>query len=89
MFKEDEIDNLKKNLGADGKLIISDDLTEKQKSRYQFINSLNIDLISVLTRNTKPVDFGDEEANAFSSVESGIQIEEDENATIDGLDEFF
>ena len=44
MFKEDEIEELRKHLDNNGKLIISSDLTEKQKERYQFINNLNISI---------------------------------------------
>lgn len=67
MIRNDEIDELKKHLGSDGKLIISDDLTEKQIERYQFINSLNVDLISILTQNIPNVDLGDEEKNSSNA----------------------
>ena len=101
MLKENEIEILKKYLGEDGKLIISDDLTEKQKERFLFINSLNIDLISVLTRKTKMMDIGDEDSEQFLdddndtsdlevlSSEAEVTIEEDDNAIIEGFDDFF
>lgn len=107
MFKEDEIEELRKHLDSNGKLVISSDLTEKQKERYQFINELNIDLISVLKRDKKVINSdNDEEDN--SNIEShdnsdddleveflddeysiSTSIEEDEDATIDNLDNFF
>lgn len=107
MFKEDEIEELRKHLDSNGKLVISSDLTEKQKERYQFINELNIDLISVLKRDKKVINSNnDEEDN--SSIKShensddeleveflddeysmSTSIEEDEDATIDNLDNFF
>ena len=104
MFKQDEIDELKKQLGSDGKLIISDNLTEKQKERYQFINSLNIDLISVLTRNPKSIDLDDEDSTPVVDSDDLIDdtdvevldndnnIEEDDDdddAGVEELNDFF
>ena len=107
MFKEDEIEELRKHLDSNGKLVISSDLTEKQKERYQFINELNIDLISVLKRDKKVINSdNDEDDNSnikshdnsdddleveFLDDEYSIStsIEEDEDATIDNLDNFF
>ena len=106
-IKEDEIEELRKHLDSNGKLVISSDLTEKQKERYQFINELNIDLISVLKRDKKVINSdNDEEDNSnikshdnsdddleveFLDDEYSIStsIEEDEDATIDNLDNFF
>lgn len=84
MIKENEIEELKKHLGSDGKLIISDDLTEKQIERYQFINSLNVDLVSILTRNTKLVDLDDEEA---SNTNTSDYDSDDDDVDVEFLDE--
>ncbi len=107
MFKEDEIEELRKHLDNNGKLIISSDLTEKQKERYQFINDLNIDLISVLKRDKQVIDLGEEEPTSIASSDydeeddnddtevldddtsSYTTIKEDDNASIDNLDNFF
>ena len=39
---------IKNHLGAGGKLIISSDLTEKQKQKFEYINSLGVDVSMVL-----------------------------------------
>ena len=61
MIKDEELEELKKHLDENGKLIITDDMSDKIKERYEFINSLNVDLISLLSRKTQDVDFGDED----------------------------
>ena len=50
MISPKELDFLKQYLGADGKLIITDDLTEARKERFEFINSLNLDLKELFSR---------------------------------------
>lgn len=105
MIKDSEIEELKKHLDENGKLIISDDLTDKQKERFNFINDLGIDLIAVLSRKTELVDYGDEpeetsydaedDSDDFEdSVEdmdddSSSLIEEDDSASVENLDDFF
>lgn len=62
MIREEEIAELKKHLDANGKLVITDDMSDAQKERYQFINSLDVDLVEVLSRETSgPVEDFDEE----------------------------
>ena len=100
MIRENEIDELKKHLGSDGKLIISNDLTEKQIERYQFINSLNVDLLSVLSRESKSVDYNDEETDNttyvedasnddIENLENSYTIDEDDTASVEELNNFF
>ena len=75
MIKNEEIEFLKKHLDENGKLIISPDLTEKQIERFQFINSLNVDLVSVLQRKTELID-NEDEADTLSS---DVNADEDDD----------
>lgn len=81
MIKNEEIEFLKKHLDENGKLIISPDLTEKQIERFQFINSLNIDLVSVLQRKTELID-NEVEADTLSS-----DVNADEDDDLDDSEE--
>lgn len=81
MIKNEEIEFLKKHLDENGKLIISPDLTEKQIERFQFINSLNVDLVSVLQRKTELID-NEDEADTLSS-----DVNADEDDDLDDSDE--
>lgn len=81
MIKNEEIEFLKKHLDENGKLIISPDLTEKQIERFQFINSLNVDLVSVLQRKTELID-NEDEADPLSS-----DVNADEDDDLDDSDE--
>lgn len=81
MIKNEEIEFLKKHLDENGKLIISPDLTEKQIERFQFINSLNVDLVSVLQRKTELID-NEDEADTLSS-----DVNADEDDDLDGSEE--
>lgn len=83
MFKEDEIEELRKHLDNNGKLIISSDLTEKQKERYQFINNLNIDLISVLKRDKQVIDLGEEEPTSIASSDYDEEDDDDDTEVLD------
>lgn len=103
MINGEEIEQLKNYIGSDGKLVITDDLSEKQKERFQFINSLNINLIDVLTRHNEELsseDFAEEETSGsvdFDSLDEEIldgpdfseDIVEDDDASMDDLDSFF
>lgn len=77
MIKDEELEELKKHLDENGKLIITDDLTDKQVERYQFINSLNVDLISLLSRKRQVVDFPDEEVEMITD-DSSDDIDDSE-----------
>lgn len=85
MIKDNEIEELKKHLDVNGKLVISDNLTDKQKERYTFINNLDIDLIAVLNRNTEIANYDDE----FESLNDNDQDDdyEDDETLTDDLDE--
>ena len=84
MIKDEELEELKKHLDENGKLIITDDMSDKIKERYEFINSLNVDLISLLSRKTQDVDFGDEEVETADSDDDydGEILDEDENDSL-------
>lgn len=86
---------IKNHLGADGKLIISSDLTEKQKQKFEYINSLGIDVSMVLKEREKEEEPIIEEPEAYSDdVEvlnegnSSSNIVEDDSP-VDDLDNFF
>lgn len=83
MIREEELESIKKHLGSDGKLIIDSSLTDKQRERFEFINSLDIDLMEVLTRNTQMVNYGDEELESDNSSDD----DDDDIEVIDGDDE--
>lgn len=99
MIREEELESIKKYLGSDGKLIIDSSLTDKQRERFEFINSLDIDLMEVLTRNTQYVNYGDEELEVENSDdEDDIEVIDDEDANVgieengeidDSLEDFF
>lgn len=88
MFNGVELDELRKYVGEDGKLIISDSLTDKQKERFSFINSLNINLVDVLTRKVDNTEDSEEEEEVLSSSTDDDVVEElDEEAIIEENDE--
>lgn len=100
MIREEELESIKKHLGSDGKLIIDSSLTDKQRERFEFINSLDIDLMEVLTRNTQYKDYGDEELESENSDDNDdievIDNDEEEDIGIeengemdDSLEDFF
>lgn len=84
MIKDEELEELKKHLDENGKLIITDDMSDKIKERYEFINSLNVDLISLLSRKTQDVDFGDEdeEVEVVDSDDDGEILDEEETDSL-------
>lgn len=99
MIKDEEIEELKKHLDSYGKLVITDDLSESQKERFQFINSLNVDLLTVLNRKVEYDDENDvelpsnniednDEDYEVEVLDNDIEIEENDQA-VDGLDNFF
>lgn len=87
MIKNEEIEFLKKHLDENGKLIISPDLTEKQIERFQFINSLNVDLISVLQRKTELIDNEDETDTLSSDVNADDDDDLDDSEEIEELED--
>lgn len=60
MFNAEDIEKLKGMLDSNGKIIISDDLSEKQKEKYEWINSLDIDLVEVLSRKPEKIDLDED-----------------------------
>lgn len=73
MIREDEIEDIKSRLDSDGKIIISDNMSEAQKERYSFINSMNIDLIDVLSRKNNDLSEGEQDLD-----DSSVYSNEDE-----------
>lgn len=85
---------IKKHLGSDGKLIISDDLTERQKQKFEYINSLGIDVSIVLKEREEEEPPVVEETESYDDVEvlnegnySSNIIEDD--SPVDDLNDFF
>lgn len=55
MLNADEIERIKKYIGPDGKLIIDESLTEAEKQNFEYINSLDVDLLKVINKDrSKP-----------------------------------
>lgn len=85
---------IKNHLGSDGKLIISDDLTDRQKQKFEYINSLGIDVSIVLKEREKEEPPIIEETESYDDVEvlnegnSSSNIIEDDSP-IDDLNDFF
>ncbi len=104
MIREQEIEELKTMLDSDGKIRITDDLPPAKKERYEFINSLNLDLVEVLSRKKEDYSISDDEVRTNSSDDEDDDvevetldddsstdsiIEEDDSATVDDLSGFF
>lgn len=103
MINAQEIAKLREHIGPDGKLIIDDSLTEKQKERFNFINSLDIDIISVLSTPVEIHDMPDEsevlsieddEENETSDIDMQQDIDNksdivENNVSVDDLNSFF
>lgn len=99
MLSEEEIISLKNRLDSNGKLIITDDLPDNKKQRYEWINSLNVDLVELLSRKSEEIQVSDDsDSDDFddSDVElldedttSGSDIVEDNSFSADDLDNFF
>lgn len=104
MIRDDEIESLKQSLGSDGKLIITDDMSDSQKERYQFINSLNLNLLEVLTRKNDDVESDvslDPDSEEFNDVDDfadevetlddsmNSSVIEENGASVDDLNDLF
>ena len=87
MIREEEIAELKKHLDVNGKLVITDDMSDTQKERYQFINSLDVDLVELLSRKSDmSIDPADEEEEPdFESDDSDLD-DDDEAEVLDDTD---
>lgn len=98
MIQEEELIFLKNHLGTDGKLIISDDLTEDQKTRFEFINGLDIDLASMIENRFSAGNYDDKDeedddensgvASFDNSQVSTVEIQET-GEEVNDLDDFF
>lgn len=51
MFNSEKLEKIKKYIGSDGKLVIDDSLTETEKQDFEYINSLDVDLLSVINKD--------------------------------------
>ena len=104
MLNADEIERIKKYIGPDGKLIIDESLTEAEKQNFEYINSLDVDLLKVINkdRKKKKKSFVDEdldeedESDDFddisydsSSLEDSAEISENENVSVNDLEDLF
>ena len=104
MLNADEIERIKKYIGPDGKLIIDESLTEAEKQNFEYINSLDVDLLKVINkdRNKTKKSFVDEdldeedESDDFddisydsSSLEDSAEISENENVSVNDLEDLF
>jgi len=69
MLSPNELNTLRQYLGPDGKLIISDNLSPAKKERFEFINSLNLNLVELFSRNTRLEDVEDVFEDDISSSE--------------------
>lgn len=104
MLSPNELNTLRQYLGPDGKLIISDNLSDAKKERFEFINSLNLNLVELFSRNTKLEDVEDvieddiadseydsdeEEDIEYESEEDFEFVEEEDTDIVDDLNDIF
>lgn len=90
MLNENEIEELKNKLDSNGKLIITDDMPQKVKERYEFINSQNLNLTEVLSRkiNLNSNDDVDEDAiETLNDNDSEYDESDNDNEIIDTGDD--
>lgn len=90
MLNENEIEELKNKLDSNGKLIITDDMPQKVKERYEFINSQNLNLTEVLSRkiNLNSNDDVDEDAiETLNDNDSEYEESDNDNEIIDTGDD--
>ena len=97
MLNADEIERIKKYIGPDGKLIIDESLTEAEKQNFEYINSLDVDLLKVTKKSFVDEDLDEEdESDDFddisydsSSLEDSAEISENENVSVNDLEDLF
>lgn len=92
MFDENEINELKNKLDSNGKLIITDDMPQKIKERYEFINSQNLNLVEILSRkvnlNSDEEEDDDEDSiEVLNNDEQEYDVSDDDNEIIDASDD--
>lgn len=90
MFNENEINELKDKLDSNGKLIITDDMPQKVKERYEFINSQNLNLVEILSRKVNlnsDEDDDDDSIEVLNHDEQEYDASDDDNEIIDASDD--
>ncbi len=91
MFNENEINELKNKLDSNGKLIITDDMPQKIKERYEFINSQNLNLVEILSRkvnlNSDEDDDDEDSIEVLNNDEQEYDVSDDDNEIIDASDD--
>lgn len=91
MFNENEINELKDKLDSNGKLIITDDMPQKIKERYEFINSQNLNLVEILSRkvnlNSDEDDDDKDSIEVLNNDEQEYDVSDDDNEIIDASDD--
>ena len=86
--------SMRKFLGPDGKLVISDEMTEEQKRNCEIFNSLGMDLASVLSETAPPlrkiseVSIEENEEDTDFEEEKGIEMLDDSTSVIEENDMF-
>lgn len=87
MLDVEKIEKIKKYIGPDGKLIIDDSLTETEKQDFEYINSLEVDLLMVINKDRskprKKISEEDEEPDDDSYSDSDSDIEDIDSNYLD------